>query len=72
MARDFIGPKNAKNQGNIRIQRTTAGVIAKAEVIVRIEARAKVEIPAIISRVRETKKPCSTRDTTRWNKKATG
>jgi hypothetical protein len=61
---------NVMNLGNTKTLRTTVGITAKVGAIVRIGATAEAKIIRKIGKIRETKKPCSTRDTTRWNKKA--
>jgi hypothetical protein len=58
------------NRGNTRTQRITTGTTAKVGTVVRIGATVETKIIRKIGKIRETKKPCSTRDTTRWNKKA--
>jgi hypothetical protein len=60
------------NPGNIRTLKITAGTIAKVGAIVRTGATVEAKITHKIGKIRETKEPCSTRDTTRWNKKAEG
>jgi hypothetical protein len=59
------------NLERTRILRTTVGITARVEATVRTGAIVKTEIIRVIRRIRETKKSCSTRGTTRWNKKAT-
>jgi hypothetical protein len=56
---------NVTNPGNIKIQKITAGTTARVGTIVRAEVTARAKITHRIGKIRETKKTCATRHTTR-------
>jgi hypothetical protein len=53
------------NLGSIKTQKITAGITARVGITVKTEVTVKTKITLRIGRIRETKKPCSTRHTTR-------
>jgi hypothetical protein len=53
------------NLGNTRNLKIAAGTIARVGITVRTGATVKAKTIHRIGKIRETKKPCSTRNTTR-------
>jgi hypothetical protein len=53
------------NLGSIKTQKIIAGITARVGITVGTEATVKAKITSRIEKIRETKKPCSTRHTTR-------